>query len=156
MMCSSAKSTRESERVCYSGILEEVHGWLWGATWGGGARLQVKCEQQDLQHVAFKRGPRVEYFEVPRLNLNWSIWTEKSRVLLSFLGILIQREYKGKELRDKGDCLLPGTLRTSYKEQTLMTLWESRVSHLWHALEGGAGDSSMLLQLLSYTKWMPK
>lgn len=79
----------------------------------------MKCEQQDLQHVAFKKGPKVEYFEVPRLNLNWSIRTKKSRVLLSFLGILIQREYKGKELRDKGDCLLPGTLRMSYKEQTL-------------------------------------
>lgn len=45
---------------------------------GGGARLQVKCEQQDLQHVAFKKGPKVEYFEVPRLNLNWSIEVERA------------------------------------------------------------------------------
>ena len=81
-------------------LLGDPRGGTWlalRAPWGGGAGLQVKCGQRDLQHVAFKKRPRVEYFEVPRLNLNWSVRTKKSRVLLSSLGILIQREYKGKE-----------------------------------------------------------
>lgn len=41
-------------------------------------------------------GPRLGCFEVPNLRLNWSIRTKKSRVLVSFVGVISKGHARGR------------------------------------------------------------
>lgn len=127
-------------------VLKEVYTPQ-GATAGGGqVRVLEERGGQALGHRPFSE-PRGQCFAVPRLRVDWSIQTQKSRVSVSFQGVYLRGTQDCPSCR--GRMLIPKALRASYQE--LIFICDFASCYLEHVLMGRVGISS---KLLGCTEWI--